>query len=134
MRTESNFLTAIFPANAPTVFRAWLNSREHTAFTGGKASIKPEEGSSFTAWDGYISGEVLGIEENSRILLSWRTSEFPEDADDSLVEILFRDSPQGCMFTLRHSSIPQGDGEKYHKGWQEHYLTPMQTYFSQAIL
>lgn len=134
MRTESIFLTAIFPANASAVYRAWLNSREHTAFTGAKASIKAEPGSSFDAWDGYITGEVMGLEENSRILLNWRTSEFPDDADDSLVEILLRDSPQGCMFTLRHSSIPAGDGEKYHKGWQDHYFTPMQAYFSQAIL
>jgi activator of HSP90 ATPase len=130
MKTESILVTAIFPVDAATVYRAWLNSKEHGAFTGGKASIKPEEGSSYSAWDGYITGENLGLEPNQRILQSWRTTEFPDDADDSLVEILLRDSPQGCMFTLRHTSIPAGDGEKYDQGWKDHYIAPMQEYFA----
>ena len=130
MKTESFVVTALFPVDAATLYNAWLNSKEHAAFTGGAASVKPVEGSNYTAWNGYISGEVLGLEPHSRILQSWRTDEFPDDADDSTIEILLRDSTQGCQFTLRHTNLPAGDGEKYFKGWQDHYVAPMQAYFS----
>jgi activator of HSP90 ATPase len=130
MKPESILVTAIFPTDASTLYRAWLNSKEHSAFTGARANIKAEEGSSFSAWDGYISGEILGLEPTSRILQSWRTTEFPEDADDSQVELLLRDSTGGCQMTLRHTNIPAGDGEKYFQGWQEYYVQPMQTYFA----
>lgn len=98
--------------------------------TGARATIKAEEGSNFTAWEGYISGEIMGLEPESRIVTTWRTDEFPEDADDSQVEILLRDSTQGCQFTLRHTNIPAGDGQKYFDGWQEYYVKPMTAYFS----
>ena len=130
MKPESILVTALLPVKADELYHAWLNSKEHAAFTGGGASVKPVEGSSYTAWDGYITGEVLGLEPTSRILQSWRTDEFPDDADDSQIEILLRDSTQGCQFTLRHTNIPAGDGEKYFKGWQDHYITPMQAYFA----
>lgn len=130
MKPESILVTALLPASASAVYRAYLNSKEHSDMTGARASIKAEEGSSFTAWDGYITGEVMGLEPTSRILTSWRTSEFPDDADDSIVEILLRDSTGGCQFTLRHTNIPPGDGQKYFDGWQEYYIKPMTEYFA----
>jgi activator of HSP90 ATPase len=130
MKPESILVTAIFPVDAATLYRAWLNSKEHSAFTGARASIKAEEGSSFSAWDGYITGEVLGLEPSSRILTSWRTSEFPDDADDSQVELLLRDGTTGVQMTLRHTNIPPGDGQKYYDGWQEYYVKPMTEYFA----
>jgi activator of HSP90 ATPase len=130
MKPESTLVTALIPTDAATLYRAWLSSKDHSAMTGGRASIKAEEGSSYTAWDGYISGEIMGLEPYSRMLMSWRTDEFPDDAEDSLIEILLRDSTQGCQFTLRHTNIPPGDGQKYFDGWQDYYIKPMTEYFS----
>lgn len=130
MKPESILVTALIPTDAATLYRAWLSSKEHGAFTGARASIKAEEGSSYTAWDGYITGEILGLEPTSRILQSWRTTEFPDDAEDSLVEVLLRDSTGGCQMTLRHTHIPEGDGQKYYDGWQEYYVQPMTEYFA----
>ena len=130
MKPESILVTALLPVTASALYRAWLCSKEHSAMTGARATIKAEEGSNFTAWEGYISGEIMGLEPESRIVTTWRTDEFPEDTDDSQVEILLRDSTQGCQFTLRHTSIPAGDGQKYFDGWQEYYVKPMTAYFA----
>jgi uncharacterized protein YndB with AHSA1/START domain len=45
-------LSTIVPAPRKRVFEAWLDSREHGAFTGGKAQIQAKVGGRFTAWDG----------------------------------------------------------------------------------
>ena len=52
------------PATAQEVFTAWLDSQAHSQFTGSTAVIDPAAGGSFTAWDGYIWGTTLEIEQN----------------------------------------------------------------------
>src|ERR1041385_80577 len=64
------------------VFAAWLDGKEHAAFTGGgEAIVEPWTGGRFTAWDGYIHGILLGVDnEARRIVQTWRTSEFPPES------------------------------------------------------
>jgi len=127
---ESFELTCSIPAPAKEVYAAWLNSELHSAFTGGLAAIQGEENSRFTAWDGYITGMILELEVDRRILQSWRTSEFHMDDDDSMVEINLSGATGGCTLQLKHWNIPKGQGTKYIGGWDKHYFQPMLQYFS----
>lgn len=97
--------------------------------TGGKATVEAKIGGRHTAWDGYIEGEILELEPGRRIVQSWRSSQFPVGHPPSLLEIRFRDVPEGCGIMLAHSDIPEGQGEQYEKGWHEHYFIPMTKYF-----
>ena len=118
------------PVPVPTLFNAWLNSKEHSAFTGGKAKISNKLNSKYTTWDGYISGLTLEIEENKRILQTWRSSDFKNEDEDSLLELKFKaNSNGGTTLTLIHTNIPEGEGENYKKGWKDFYFTPMKEYF-----
>ena len=128
---DSFEISKFFPGT-PTaeLFNAWLESEAHSGFTGSPARVDPGEGAEFSAWDGYISGRTLAVEPHSRILQSWRTTEFPEGSPDSQLEILFEDKGDGTQLTLIHTDIPDGQGEIYRQGWQEYYFIPMQEYFS----
>ena len=119
------------PVSAAGLYEAWLDSAAHSAFTGGRAVIDPNVGGKFTAWDEYINGETLELESGSRIVQSWRTSEFTEDAPDSQIEVLFADSKDGAILTLRHSNLQPGDGAKYELGWEESYFEPMRAYYGE---
>ena len=124
-------LTEEFSANSIVLYKAWLNGEKHEAFTGGgPARFKNEAGSNFSAWDGYISGKILELSEGKRILHSWRTTDFPENAEDSLLEILLEDNGSGCRLQLNHWNIPDGQVEDYKKGWVDFYLKPMKAYFN----
>lgn len=118
------------PVEASELYEAWLNSEQHSAFTGGIAAIEPVVGSRFTAWDGYITGVIEELEEGSRILQRWRTTEFPDGADDSMLECVFEASEGETTLILRHWNIPEGQGKQYESGWEEHYFSPMREYFS----
>jgi activator of HSP90 ATPase len=111
------------------LFNDWLDSKSHTAFTGAGAQINKKINSEYKAWDGYISGKILQLEENKRILHSWRTSEFPDKEEDSKLEILLEDMDGGTAITLNHWDIPKGDGKKYEAGWLEFYFEPMGEYY-----
>ena len=126
---ESMKLTADFPVSAQRLYSAWLDSKEHGAFTNSPAKINPKLGESFTAWDGYISGKNLELEPGRRILQSWRTTEFPEGSLDSKLEVLLEPIEGGTRLTLLHTDIPQGQSDEYKQGWEEYYFKPMQEYF-----
>lgn len=128
--TESFTLTTIIPATPLRVYQAWLDEREHGAFTGAKAEAEPGIGGAFTAWDGYIRGRTLELSEGQRILQAWRTTEFPPGSEDSLLEVLLEESSGGTRLTLRHSGIPEGQGESYEQGWIDHYFEPLKSYFA----
>jgi len=126
---ESLSMQIVLPVTPRDLCKAWLNSAEHSGFTGSLAKIVPHIGGAFTAWDGYISGKTLEIETPRHILQSWRTTEFPEGSPDSLLELLFEPFEGGTRLTLNHSNIPDGQKEMYEEGWQEYYFSPMQDYF-----
>ncbi len=76
--------------NAPAkdIYNAWISSEGHTKMTGGEATASNKIGGSFTAWDGYIQGKNLVLEEDKRIVQSWRTSQFEPHEEDSQIEVL----------------------------------------------
>ncbi|MBM3274576.1 MAG: SRPBCC domain-containing protein, partial [Candidatus Sericytochromatia bacterium] len=53
---DSLHLTADIPASPQAIYDAWLDADEHSAFTGASASVEPQAGGKFSAWDGYIEG------------------------------------------------------------------------------
>lgn len=118
------------PIQKEVLFQAWLDSAEHTSFTGSEAVIDPSVGGSFTAWQGYITGTNLELNTPNRILQSWRTTEFEDSDTDSKLEILFESISNGTRLTLIHSDIPDGQGDLYREGWEEYYFRPMLDYFT----
>jgi activator of HSP90 ATPase len=127
---ESIHLSITLPVSAEKLYKAWLNSKEHSAFTGGPATVSDKLKGTFSAWDGYISGENLELVANKKIVQSWRTVEFPKDAPDSILEISFTESAGKTKLTLHHRGLQKGDGKKYEDGWKEYYFEPMKSYFA----
>jgi len=130
MKTDKIKMEILLAASPEKIYQAWLTGKSHSAFTGGKAKIQPKVNSRYSAWDGYITGKIIALEENRKITHSWRTAEFPEDASDSILEISFTPFKQGTKLILVQTEIPEGDGKKYKDGWNEHYFIPMKKYFS----
>jgi len=122
-------LTAIIPAKPSEIYKAWLSTKGHAAMTGSAAKVDGKVGGKFSAWDGYIFGTTLELTPNERILQAWRTTEFPEDAPDSRVEIIFEEAASGTKITLVHSNMPEGQVDDYRQGWEDFYFKPMMEYF-----
>jgi uncharacterized protein YndB with AHSA1/START domain len=130
MPTESLELMVLLPGAPDRVYTAWLDSAQHAAFTGDAATIDPVVGGAHSAWDGYIVGKNVELEPGRRIVQTWRTSEFPDEAEDSLLELRLEPAEGGTRLILKHTSIPEGQGEQYEEGWKEYYFDPMMEYFT----
>ena len=118
-----------FKVDHQKLFNAWLNSQQHAAFTGFPATCSDKVGGSFIAGDNYIFGKNLELILHQRIVQSWRTTDFPEDSPDSVLEIVFVPTEDGTKLILKHSNIPTGQGGNYRQGWEEYYFKPMRNYF-----
>ena len=118
-----------FDVPAAALYRGWLDGEEHGAMTGAAAAVDARVGGVFSAWDEYITGKTLELKEDRHIVQSWRTTEFADTDEDSRLEILLERDDDGTVLVLRHTEIPQGQGESYRQGWVDHYFRPMHDYF-----
>ena len=124
-------VSGVVPANPVQVYEAWLSSEGHTAMTGSPATVDGNVDGEFSAWDGYIFGRTLELIPNQRIVQAWRTSEFPEGALDSHLEILLEEIPEGTKITLIHRDMPEDQVDSYRQGWEDFYFKTLKEYFKQ---
>jgi uncharacterized protein YndB with AHSA1/START domain len=120
----------VMPASKEAVYDAWLSSEKHTKMTNAESALASTiVGDSFTAYDGYISGKNVDLVPYTKIIQTWRTDDFSDDEEDSIIEITLKDNgPDKTLITLSHSNLPP-DGKKYEDGWKTHYFLPMKNYF-----
>ncbi len=117
------------PASAKAVYSAWLDSEQHAAMTDtGNAVASTIVGDSFSAHDGYITGKNVELVLYSKIVQSWRTTEFSDEEEDSILEVIFEDKDNATLVTLTHSNLPP-HGMQYESGWKAYYFEPMKEYF-----
>ncbi len=129
--SESIKISTTVPAPPKKVYEAWLDSKEHSAFTGEKATGSSKEGGKFTAFSGYIEGKNLELKPHKLIVQAWRTTEFPAESEDSKLELTLEKVDSGTRLTLAQSNIPKGQGDRYKDGWKEFYFEPLKKYFSE---
>jgi uncharacterized protein YndB with AHSA1/START domain len=123
-------LTTTIPASAEDIYEAWLDSLAHTEMTGGEAIMSDEVGAEVAAWDGYITGRNLELVPGERIVQSWRTSEFTDEHEDSIISVTLEEVEGGTLLTLVHSKVPEGQTSYEEGGWEVHYFEPMKEYFA----
>ena len=127
---DSFELKVFFSADPSVLYNAWLDSETHSKMTGGDAKCSNEVGGAFTAWDEYISGKNISLKQDEEIIQAWRTSEYENTDNDSILTVRFKKVENGSELTLIHTNIPDGQSD-YEKGWVEHYFDPMKKYFKE---
>ena len=103
--SESIRVSGVVPASTVRVYEAYLSGDLHSAMTGSPATVIAEVGGRLTAWGDYIKGEILELGDG-RIVQTWRSSDFPEDAPHSRLEVLIE--PEGDPKKLLRVTLPLG--------------------------
>jgi uncharacterized protein YndB with AHSA1/START domain len=123
-------LTTTIPASAQEIYDAWLDSLIHSEMTRGEASMSDEVGAEVSAWDRYITGRNLELVPGERIVQSWRTTQFTDEHEDSIITVTLEEVEGATLLTLVHSNVPDEQTSYEQGGWQEHYFEPMKEYFA----
>jgi activator of HSP90 ATPase len=130
---ESIVFSLELPVYPERVYRAWLDSYEHSQFTGKKAQISPDPGQTYSSLDSQVSGQIVTTTAYNHIVQTWRTSSYPPDATDSQVDIRLEPTCTGCQLTLEQTGIPDGFSRQVLEIWEQAYFRPLKDYFDALV-
>jgi activator of HSP90 ATPase len=121
-----------FKASPQQVYKALLDSKQFTAFSGAAAEIQGEAGGAFSCFDGFISGRNIELAPNRRIVQAWRVKVWPEGFY-SIVTFELQTQGSGSRLTMEHKGFPDEmrahlNGEAPDGGWNRQYLDPLKKY------
>jgi uncharacterized protein YndB with AHSA1/START domain len=111
------------------VYKALMDSKIHSKFTGSKATIVQRVGGKITAWDKYITGKNIELVKGKKIVQEWSTTEWPDNYPPSILKITFRKIGEKTALTMVHSRVPRAQIKSYSDGWKEYYWKPLKEYF-----
>ncbi|MDQ3111431.1 MAG: SRPBCC domain-containing protein [Bacteroidota bacterium] len=132
MKTKDIKQKAIIPATPLEVYNTLIDSKKHSAFTSSVCKIGKKEGSSYSAYDGYIIGKTLKLIPGKKIVQTWQAVDdvWPEEYFSEITFDL-KASPKGTEISFVHKGVPVNQVEEFKKGWPENYWEPLKIYFSE---
>lgn len=119
--------TVTFKANPHEVYEALMDSEKHSRFTGARANISREIGGEFSAYDGALSGKILELVPDAKIVQSWRGSDegwVPGHYSTATFSLEAVDG--GTRLTFVQTGVPEQSFEQISQGWHTYYWPKMQ--------
>ena len=109
--------TVTFDTSPHDVYEALMDSEKHSRFSGAKATISREVGGSFTAYDGALSGTILDLVPDVKIVQSWRGSDdgWPPD-HYSTATFSLEAIDGGTRLTFVQTGVPEASFEQISQG------------------
>ena len=123
--TKTITQTVIFKNTKPeTLYDMYMDSKKHSKATGGNAKISSRIGSSYSAWDGYITGKTFQLIKGKMIVQSWRSSEFRSSDLDSTFILQFEKKDNDTLLHMIHANVPDHQYKQVKRGWDDFYWKP----------
>ncbi len=116
-----------------SLFELYINARKHSLVTGSPAKISEKAGSSFTAFDGYITGKNIMILKNKLIVQLWRGSDWAKKDADSVFMISLDQNGKDAVLNMVHANVPDKQEADLSKGWKDFYWKPWKKYLAGKI-
>jgi uncharacterized protein YndB with AHSA1/START domain len=115
-----------FRAGPERVYRAWMDSGEHSRITAAQAVIEDRVGGSFTTFDGWAQGRNIELVPGKKIVESWRAEQvgWPK-RHYSRITITLKKKGKGTLLEFVQTRVPHECADEIAQGWREFYWKPM---------
>ncbi len=121
-----------FPASPAQLFKLYMDSRQHSVATKAKALVNRKVGSTFSAFDGMITGKMLAIVPDRMLVQSWRAAHWKKTDLDSTLVLVFHKVKDGTEVHLTHVNVPEHDHAGVTSGWKTYYWKPWREYLHRS--
>ena len=91
---------------------------------GSTAQISKEAGGTFSLFGGLISGRIIELVPNERIVQAWRVADWPPGVY-SVARFELRPDGKGTKLVFDHTGFPAGAAEHLAAGWKGNYWEPL---------
>ena len=116
--------TVTFRAGPHEVYETLMDPEKHSKLTGSEVKIERKTGGEFSVYDGNISGFTMELVPDSKIVQSWRYSDWPE-GHYSKATFSLKAVPKGTRLTFTQTGIPDEFYDDISQGWRDYYWEPM---------
>lgn len=106
-------------AELEDVWTAFTNSASMELWTGYPAKFTPEAGSEFELWEGDITGKVLEVVPNEKLVEQWY---FEGQEEVSIATIKFFIEKTKISVEVVHINIPDDAFDNIYEGWDQYFL------------
>jgi activator of HSP90 ATPase len=118
-----------FEAPPDRIYAALTNADEFGKFTGAPTEIGAVEGGAFSCFGGQITGRIIELATDTRLVQAWRAKAWPEGVY-TIVRITLEKEGGGTRLTLDQSGIPEGAAGHLEAGWHKMYWDPLRSHFA----
>lgn len=113
-----------------SLYDLYMNAKKHSEATGSPAKITEKEGSSFSAFDGYIVGKNLMIVKDQLIVQLWRGSDWAKKDPDSVFMLSLEQKGKDALLNMVHANVPEKQVDDLAKGWRDFYWKPWKKFLT----
>ena len=124
MKVKSIRQSATFDASPHAVYEMLMDSRQHSKFTGSKASISRKVGGKFTAFGGGLEGTHLELVPDKAIVQTWRANDWPA-GHYSKATFRLTKVKSGTRLNFTQSGVPVEHYAGISDGWRKFYWVRM---------
>ena len=121
------------PVYPERVYRAWLDSYEHGRFTSLPAQITGKIGGQFITLDGQVESVIQMATPFNRIIQTWQMAEFPQNAADSTIELVFEPTCTGSEIKMTQNGVEAAITRQVMQWWEDRYFRPLRAYFDELV-
>jgi activator of HSP90 ATPase len=88
------------------------------------ARIGREAGAAFSIFGGFVSGRIIELVPDTRLVQAWRPQDWPPGVY-SIVKFELVDRGAGTLLVFDQNGFPASDAEQLAQGWKMNYWQPM---------
>jgi len=88
------------------------------------AEISRSPGGAFSLFGGHISGRIIELVPNKRLVQAWRTGDWSEGVF-SIARFELVTQGTGTRIVFDHTGFPLGQAEHLASGWKDNYWEPL---------
>ncbi len=121
-----------FNASPERLFKTYIDSKQHSTATQGKAAVSGRPGSRFTAFGGALRGRMLAVVPGRMVVQTWRSAGWKKSELDSILILTFSKAGRGGRVDLAHINVPAHDQAGVRRGWPKYYWRPWRAYLKGA--
>ncbi|MEO8314980.1 MAG: SRPBCC domain-containing protein [Pseudomonadota bacterium] len=93
------------------------------------AEIQQREGGAFSLFGGHISGRIIELLPNRRLVQAWRPQDWAPGVY-SIVRFQLESQGTGTSLVFDHTGFPLGQAETLAAGWKGNYWEPIEKFLA----
>ena len=114
------------PLSAHDIYETLLDSRRHSILTGLPCTIDRRPGGDFQVGENMISGTLIQLVPDERIVQSWEITSYGwPPGHSSRLAIELTPTTDGTIVSLEQTSVPADCESFIRAGWHQYYWKPL---------